>query len=128
MNDNTFSSNRNGIAFVLLLLLVFLVYSNTFNASWHMDDYPNITSNTRLHVKTLDHGSILRTFFANPDGRIQNSLYRPIPCLRFALNWYLGKDKVAGYHLVNTTIHFLTAFFLYLAVLTLFKTPNLKNN
>ena len=94
MNDNTFFAKRNGIAFALLLLLVFLVYSNTFNAAWHMDDTPNITSNSRLHVETLSHGSILKTFFAHPDGRKQDSLYRPVACLTFALNWYFGKDNV----------------------------------
>jgi Tfp pilus assembly protein PilF len=92
-----------------------------------MDDYPNITLNKRLHLNTFSHGSVLRTFFANPNGRRQDSLYRPVACLTFALNWHFGKDDVAGYHLVNTAVHFLTAFFLYLTILTLFKTPNLKS-
>jgi tetratricopeptide (TPR) repeat protein len=127
MIDIAFSSKRIGLAFALLLMLVCLVYSNTYNASWHMDDYPNITSNKRLHLNAFNHGSVLKTFFANPDGRRQDSLYRPVACLTFALNWYFGKDNVAGYHLVNTIVHFLTAFFLYLTVLALFKTPNLKN-
>ena len=46
---------RVRIAFVLLLLLVFFVYSNTFNASWHMDDYPNITSNSKLHINIISN-------------------------------------------------------------------------
>jgi hypothetical protein len=36
-------SERKTIVLLLLLALIFLVYSNTFDASWHMDDFPNIT-------------------------------------------------------------------------------------
>jgi tetratricopeptide (TPR) repeat protein len=54
-----------------------------------------------------------------------NQLYRPVACLTFALNWYFGQQDVRGYHIVNITLHFLTAFLLYLTVLTVFKTPNL---
>ena len=127
MDDQTFSCRRHWIAFVLLLLAVFLIYSNTFNASWHVDDYPNILSNTGLHLDKINQESVLKTFFAHPDGRRHDSLYRPVACLTFALNWYFGKANVAGFHFVNTAIHFLTAFILYLTVLTLFKAPNLKN-
>lgn len=54
-------------------------------------------------------------------------MYRPIPCLTFALNWYLGRDNVFGYHIVNIIIHIFTAFFLFLTILNLFNTPNLKD-
>jgi Tfp pilus assembly protein PilF len=38
----------------------------------------------------------------------------------------MGQDHVFGYHVVNITIHILTAFFLFLLILKLFQTPNLK--
>jgi Tfp pilus assembly protein PilF len=41
--------------------------------------------------------------------------------------WYFGKDHVTGYHVVNMIIHFLTAFILYLTIIKLFQTPNIKN-
>jgi len=118
---------RKTIALLLLLVLIFLVYSNSFDASWHMDDLPNITQNPRIHIKKLGADEIAGTFFANPVPGRYNQLYRPVACLTFALNWYFGKQEVHGYHTVNVTIHFLTAFFLYLTVLAVFKTPNLKN-
>ena len=57
---------------------------------------------------------------------IGNKMYRPVACLTFALNWYFGKDNVTGYHAVNIIIHILSAFFLYLTILNLFNSPNLK--
>ena len=46
--------------------------------------------------------------------------------LTFALNWYIGKDNVLGYHIVNNAIHLVTTFFLFLTVLNLLMSPNLK--
>jgi len=115
---------RSFFSFVFFAFLIFLAYSNTFHSSWQFDDYPNILQNYRLHIKSLSPGSLINTTFAHPvhAGR----LYRPIPCLTFGLNWYLGGDHVTGYHIVNISIHVLAAFFLYLTILTLFQSPNLK--
>jgi tetratricopeptide (TPR) repeat protein len=53
-------------------------------------------------------------------------LYRPVSNLTLAINWYAGQDRVRGYHIVNTLIHFLTTICLFAAILNLLKTPNLK--
>ena len=126
MNDKNYILYRKAYTFIFLFTLTFLIYSNTFNASWHFDDYPNIINNSNLHIKNLQLKSIYKTFFARP-GTASDSLYRPVSCLTFALNWYFGKDNVVGFHIINITIHILTAFFLYLTILKLFKSPNLKN-
>lgn len=112
---------------VLLFLsfLLLLTYSNTFNASWHFDDFHNITRNERIHIDNLRLG----TFYELAVGGSQSNraFYRPVSNLSFAVNWYFGQNDVKGYHFVNICIHILTAFFLYLAILSLFKTPNLLN-
>ncbi|MDB4304195.1 hypothetical protein N9934_05350, partial [Desulfosarcina sp.] len=59
-------------------------------------------------------------------GPAKENLFRPISYLSFALNWYWGQDEVKGYHVVNITIHILTAIFLFLSLLLLFETPNLN--
>ena len=89
-----------------------------------MDDVPNITQNPALHIKDLSPGEIVQTFFAQPNS--YKKMYRPVACLTFAINWYLGKDNVTGYHLVNIIIHALTALTLFITILNLFKSPNLK--
>ncbi len=124
-----FPSDRYCITFLLLLMLIFLIYSNTFHASWHFDDNNNILQNPNLHIEDLQPDSIIQTFYAPDeygfyrDGRI----YRPIPCLTFAINWYLGKENVVGYHIVNIIIHLLTSWILFLTILNLSVSPNLKN-
>jgi tetratricopeptide (TPR) repeat protein len=118
-------SEKKAIPLILLLTAIFLVYSNACDGSWHLDDLPNITQNTRLHLKKLAVDDIVGTFFAKPGGGRSNQLYRPVACLTFALNWYFGQQEAGGYLMVNVTIHFLTAFLLYLTALALLKTPNI---
>jgi len=119
------SSNSTWIAFTLLFILILPIYSNTFHASWHLDDRPNIVNNLNLHINDLMPETLWKTFFAKP-GPVEK-FYRPLPCLTFALNWHYGRDDVTGYHAVNIVIHILTAFFLYLTILNLFRSPNLEN-
>jgi Flp pilus assembly protein TadD len=115
-------------AFALLLLVIFLLYSNTFRASWHFDDYPNIVNNPFIKITGLNPKTLKNTFFASQEGGLYlgKKVYRPVACLTLALNWYFGKNDVFGYHLVNVSIHFLTSFILFLTLFSLFQTPNLR--
>ena len=119
---------RNLIVFLLLFLFVFGAYSTNYDASWHMDDYPNIVDNPRIHINQFKFKNFEEALFAGYDeGQYSGRrVYRPVPMLTFALNWYIGKDKVFGYHIVNNAIHLVTTFFLFLTVLNLLASPNLK--
>jgi tetratricopeptide (TPR) repeat protein len=121
-------SPRNFCVFLLFAFFVLIVYSNTFNASWQLDDYHNIVNNPWLHINNLYPESLKNTFYASPDGGQYNQekIYRPVPMLSFALNWYYGKNDVTGYHVVNTVIHIVSAFILFLAISNIFKAPNIK--
>ena len=44
------------LAFVLLAVVLFLCYSNTFKAAWHLDDYPNIPWNGISHQRNYQVG------------------------------------------------------------------------
>ncbi|MFH1103006.1 MAG: hypothetical protein V1714_04480 [Pseudomonadota bacterium] len=108
----------------MLIVLLVVSYGNSFSAFWHLDDFPNIIFNARLHLKSLDPSSIYQTFFAYPmePGRI----YRPVACLSFALNWFFDQSNVTGYHIVNLLIHCSTALLLLRCILLLFKTPRIR--
>lgn len=105
---------KNLFAFISLFIITLLIYSNTFDASWHFDDKSNILDNTIIHVTEFNLNNINKTLFA--DLKVTEKLYRPIAFLSFALNYYFGKTHVFGYHLVNLLVHFFTSFFLYLFI------------
>lgn len=100
--------------FPVLLIACFLslIYWNSLETEWQMDDRPNIIDNPGLRIDNLHPESLWRTFFAN-QGK-SSALFRPLPCLTFALNWYAGGDNPFGYHVVNLLFHFATAWVLYL--------------
>jgi len=127
ITENYKTQVNNLVVVMALAVMIFLSYRNTFDASWHLDDRPNITDNQGLHISDLSPGSLIRTFYTSPQqgGAIVKKPYRPIPCLTFALNWYIGQDRVFGYHLVNLIIHWLAAVFLYHTIKLLLNTPNL---
>ena len=125
LNQYTSHPNRiHSVFFGLAFLLVLGAYGNTLQSAWHFDDYPNIVQNPRLHITDLTPGSIFKTVFAYPGSG--NGVRRPVVWPTFSLNWYFGQDDVRGYHTINLIIHFLTAAILFLTVLNLLRSPNLR--
>ena len=117
-------ADRHAFAFVLIAVLLLLIYLNSFQGTWQLDDQANITDNHGLRIDDLTFESLWGTLFAN-QGK-EKTLWRPLPCLSFALNWYLGKDDPFGYHAVNLAGHVLTAWVLYLLVFQLMSIPMSK--
>jgi len=105
-------------------VIVLTIYSNTFYASWHFDDEKNILKNEPLKINKLSWQTLKQTFFASVDG--SKTIHRPIACLSFALNYYVGKDNVLGYHIVNLSIHLLASLFLFLFLYQTLNLPRLK--
>jgi protein O-mannosyl-transferase len=123
MDDNR--PQNIAYALVLLLFLIAAIYSNTLNVPWHLDDHDNIAANTNIQIERLDPDSIFKSFFWGYGEHAK--LQRPVAMFSFALNWFVGQNNVAGYHLLNTIIHFIAALFLFLTILQLYKTPNLRH-
>lgn len=99
-------STRPLRVFLFLSLLAALIYSDTFSASFHFDDRPNIVENFR--IKDISN-------FLDVSGT------RYVGFLSFALNYHFGGLNVFGYHLVNLLIHITNGFLVYNLVLLLFK-------
>ncbi|MFC1877953.1 tetratricopeptide repeat protein [Thermodesulfobacteriota bacterium] len=117
----------SGSHLIILLILVVLAYSNTFNASWHLDDITNILDNTNVHVSNMsieDWSRSIRPPFTDPTNP-ESGRYRPVAMLTFAFNWYLEGSDVFGYHLVNIGIHCVNSCLLFLVSLSLLHTPNM---
>lgn len=96
---------------LLLAVLAFIAYSNTFDASFQMDDDVNIVSNENVHMEELSWEGLLRAAFPGPDDMVPQ---RPVALATFALNYYFGGLDVFGYHLVNIIIHIITGIGVYL--------------
>jgi tetratricopeptide (TPR) repeat protein len=131
------SYNTYGRFLFLLVVLVLIVYGNTFNASWHLDDRTNILDNKNVHVTSLSFEDWSRSTippFTDPANATPglSGLYRPVAMVTFAFNWFLGGADVFGYHLVNIFLHCLTSILLFITCLNLLDMPTMhgryKNN
>jgi protein O-mannosyl-transferase len=109
---------------IVLSIIVFITYGNSFDCSWHFDDIPNITDNPDLHLTKLAWKNLIHAFFS--DQRNADVLYRPVACLSFALNYYFDGLDVVGYHLVNIFIHLFTSIFLFFFIYNTLNLPSLK--
>jgi len=126
IHDELTTSYRRQVIFAIVVLsvIIFSIYGNSFDCSWHFDDKPNITDNPNLHLRELSWSSIKQALFS--DRRHPTSLYRPAACLSFALNHYFGGRDVFGFHLVNTSVHLLSSVFLFFFIYNTLNLPSLK--
>lgn len=118
MNSSSFY--RKFFHFFLLLVLVFVCYSNTLDAPWHFDDTPNIVENENIKIQDLSWGEIKKT--------LHFSLYedagahtRPISSFTFALNYLYSGNDTTSYHVVNICIHLIVSWLVYLVFLLTIK-------
>ena len=89
--------------FLLIAVLAVIIYSNSFNASWHFDDYSAIIENYKIRsLKTS-----LIDIFTDPRG---------VCDLTFAVNYYFNGTDVFGFHVINLIIHIVSAFTVYLLI------------
>ncbi len=103
------------IGYLLLITVVcFAAYSNTFGTPFIWDDINMISENPVIQD--------LGNFTSSLKGYNYNSR-RFIGYLTFALNYRVGGLNVAGYHIVNLLIHLVNAMLVYLFVILTFRTP-----
>lgn len=102
----------HSFAVASLIVLLLIVYGNSFTGTWIFDDASNIIDNPNVRMRVLDWESIRQSF----KGLGFGDLTRPFSYLTFALNYFVSGRDPFGYHLVNFIIHILASLFLYLLI------------
>jgi tetratricopeptide (TPR) repeat protein len=107
------------ISFVLFSILIIfsiglLIYSNTFTAEFHFDDYSSIAGN--LSIRNIGNLRNIWNFWPT----------RFITYLSLALNYHWGDSRVFGYHVFNFLAHLICTLLVWWFVILTFKTPLLK--
>ena len=120
-----FDGRVRRLALALLLALVAAVYSNSLNAVWTFDDYPNILHNPRVQLQLLTPETLLTSVQALPaaDGEELRIIDRPLSYLSFAINWYFDQNSAFSFRLVNIAIHLINTTLLFWIVIRLLCVP-----
>ena len=92
---------------LLLVILNWLAYANSFQAGWHFDDGPNIIGNPDILISDLSWNSLVQAASTSLGGK------RPISYLSFAANYYLWGEDAFSFHVVNFLIHSLNALLVF---------------
>ena len=107
--------NSNFFAILVICLLGFLIYSNTFSNSFVYDDTTSIIEN--LSLRNIHNLKAIWSFWPT----------RFVTYLSFALNYYFYRLNVFSYHLMNTLIHLGSAVLVWWLVSLTFLTPAMKH-
>jgi tetratricopeptide (TPR) repeat protein len=107
----------------LLFSILAVIYANSFDCSWHFDDYINIVENPSVQIKTLSWQEIGRSLYGIAGGA---KWQRPVSYFTFAMNYYFDGLNVFWYHVVNFFIHYITSVFLFLFIYNTLKLPILE--
>ena len=102
------------ISIVLICLVGVIVYSNSFDCSFHFDDTFFIEQN--IAIRSLSNAKAWWGFYSS----------RPIVFLSFALNYHFHGLDVWGYHLVNLAIHIFNAVLVWWLVMLTLATPVMR--
>lgn len=100
-----------------------LVYSNTFQADFTLDDVPIIRDNRQIttlknlpRLFQMDYWGGASESFGD-----KGSLYRPLTVASYALNYAVHGVRPGGYHFVNVVLHALATALLVVLVFEVFK-------
>lgn len=109
--------NKYGSAMGLagIILLGILIYSNSFDCTFHFDDIPNIVDNPAIR----NLADVQSWWNANPN--------RAVSFFTFALNYHFHQFDVRYWHYFNLGVHLMNACLVWWLVGLLFATPALQD-
>jgi protein O-mannosyl-transferase len=124
-SENPKSLCRNFVfSSAALAAVLFLVYSNSLDCAWHLDDFHSIVQNPHIHLKELTWPGLKKSLHS--DLNYPDRLYRPLAGLTFALNFFISGTDPFSYHLVNLFIHWLCSVFLLLFLYETLQLPSFQ--
>ena len=103
----------------IIVLSSFIVYLNSLNNGFIYDDIATIKEN--FAIRNPENIGVFFTNTINTAGSSQvlQKTYRPLVMTTFALNYWIGKFNVAGYHIVNILFHTANAVLIYILIILL---------
>ncbi|MBP7184476.1 MAG: tetratricopeptide repeat protein [Saprospiraceae bacterium] len=104
-----------------MLLLGIMLYINTLNHGFVLDDYSAIEKNWVVQSGVKGIPTILTTEYRYGFWNVKGELYRPLSLVMFAVEWEISPDNPMIHHLVSILLYGLLGFYLYRLLARLFK-------
>lgn len=113
--ENLRAAEYFGLSLIIVIILGFLVYSNTFDNEPVFDDTFWMNQS---EFKGLD----------DIGGIMELNKFRFIPFLSFAVNYTIHGQETGGFHLLNLLLHIANSMLVILLLRMIFSTPAMKEN
>ncbi len=99
---------------ITIFLLGFILYSNTLNHGYVLDDFSVIKENTIVKRGIDGIPTIWKTHYRHGYGYIQANLYRPLTLSLFAIQWELFPNSPSFAHWMNVLSFALLGIIIFL--------------
>jgi len=107
---------------VLIMIIGFVVYSNSLKDPFIYDDNSNIVKN----VFIKDWGNLSELFSSRYFSLAQEKTYRPITTLSYFIDYSLWELNVIGWHVTNIVLHLINALLVYYLLLLILSDYNVS--
>lgn len=104
------------LAILSFAIIGICIYSNTLHSPFYFDDFNNI-QNSSLKMEQFSLDTLKN---AVSQGRLEKRL---VANITFALNYFVHKYSLPGYHITNIAIHICNAIVLYFFILMTLRLP-----
>ncbi|MBI3486299.1 tetratricopeptide repeat protein [Candidatus Daviesbacteria bacterium] len=105
----------NRLKILILIIIGFLTYLNSFHNLFVWDDSHFIIQNIFVH--SLSYIPQIFTSNTIAGAGATSDYYRPLTSLSFAIDYHFWGNNVLGYHLTNTFLHIASGIILFLFLL-----------
>lgn len=109
----------NYLVILLLVIVGFVLYANTFQNQMFWDDDDGILKN-----QFIQNWQYFPKYFSEnliAGAGLLSNYWRPMLLSVFSLEWHLWQDWEPGYHFVNTSFHIADAILLFFILFYIFK-------
>lgn len=106
---------------ILLAMVAMLVYANTINHEYVLDDWGLIPENKLTRKGTEGIGEIFKTSYRTGMDVADYSLYRPLSKATFAIEWEIAPNNPSLGHINNILLYGLCCYLLFQVLVRLFK-------
>ncbi|MBK5285506.1 MAG: tetratricopeptide repeat protein [Bacteroidia bacterium] len=122
--DTAFTKLNRQLALILAVVAAVL-YLNTVNHNFNLDDTSAITENWVVKQGVSSIPTIFTTPYRYGYWVSEDELYRPVPLAVFATTWQLFPKNPLPGHIINILLYALTAYFLFMLLARLMKSYSL---
>ncbi len=106
---------------VITFATAFILYANTFNHEWVLDDYGVLADNWVIKSGADGISTILTTTYRYGVNHLTDNLYRPLSQIMFAIEWEISPENPGFHHIMNVLFYALSCGLLFVFLFRLLK-------